>query len=121
MKEISSVEDLVVFQKAYKASLKIHRFSLTIPRIEQYGLAQQIRAASKSICVNLAEGFGKQSISKAEFKRFVLIAIGSADEMRVWLTYCLDLGYINENEYRELYKEYRDIAKMLTGLHKSWE
>ena len=42
-----------------------------------------MRRASKGICGNLAEGFGKQSISKVEFKRFIAMAIGSADEMQV--------------------------------------
>jgi four helix bundle protein len=63
----------------------IHRISLQFPQIEQYGLADQIRRASKSICANLAEGFGKQSQSTAEFKRYIQISIDSADEMRVWI------------------------------------
>ena len=72
-------EDLGVFQRAYKLSLEIHKMSLTMPQIEQQALADQVRRASKSICANLAEGFGKQSQSKAEFRRFILMAIGSAD------------------------------------------
>ena len=56
---VSSVEDLEVFQRAYRASLEPHRASLQFPKIEQFaGLADQIRRASKSICGNLAEGFG---------------------------------------------------------------
>ena len=90
-------EDLAVFKKAYKVSLELHAVSLHYPKIEQYALADQLRRSSKSICVNLAEGFGKQA-SKAEFKRFVHIAIGSADETRVWLRYSLDLGYIEESD-----------------------
>src|SRR3982751_1911712 len=85
-------EDLEVFQRAYKVSLEIHRFAQTMPQVEQFDLASQIRRASKSICANLAEGFGKQSRSKAEFKRFIQMSIGSSDEMRVWIRYCLDLG-----------------------------
>ncbi len=54
-KEIASFEDLVIFQKAHNLSLKIHRLSLNIPKEEQYGLADQIRRASKSICTNIAE------------------------------------------------------------------
>ena len=51
-----------------------------MPVHEQQGLADQLRRASKSICVNIAEGFAKQSYSVPEFKRFLAIAaIGSAD------------------------------------------
>src|SRR5437868_10749761 len=77
-------EDLEVFSRAYRLSLKVHRASLEFPRIEQFALADQIRRASKSICANIAEGFGKQRQSRTEFHRFVVMAIGSADEMQVW-------------------------------------
>ena len=73
-----------------------------MPKVEQYRLGDQIRRASKSICANLAEGFGKQSYSKAEFKRFIQMSIGSADEMRVWIRYCHDLGYIRRNDVAAL-------------------
>ena len=90
-----------------------------MPRTEQYGLADQIRRASKSICANLAEGFGRQGQSKAEFQRFIRMSIGSADEMRVWLRYCFDLGYISDEQWRVWRDEYEQIAKMLQGLHRS--
>ena len=117
---IRDVEQLAVYRKAYAVSLEVHRITLEFPRYEQYDLAQQMRRASKSICANLAEGFGKQSISKAEFRRFVAMAIGSADEMRVWSQYGQDLGYLPERQARVWRGEYRDIARMLTGLHGKW-
>ena len=83
-------EDLEVFQRAYRLSLEVHRTSLEFPRIEQFALADQIRRASKSICANIAEGFGKQRQSRIEFHRFVAMAIGSADEMQVWTLYARD-------------------------------
>ena len=112
-------DELEVFKRSYKVSLEIHKASLAFPAIEQYALADQVRRASKGICANLAEGFGKQSHSKVEFKRFVHMAIGSADEMRVWLRYCKDLGYIDEMTWQQWRDEYETIAKMLTGLSKS--
>ena len=79
---ISSFERLDVFQKAYGISLELHRRSLEFPKEEQNGgLAEQIRRASKSICANLAEGYGKQSHSSREFKRYISMVIGSSDEM----------------------------------------
>jgi four helix bundle protein len=66
-------------------SLEIHRQSLCFPVIEQRVLGDQLRRASKSICANVAEGYGRQKRSKAEFKRFLQMAIGSSDEIRVWV------------------------------------
>ena len=117
---IRDVEDLNVYRKAYLISLEIHRTSLQFPKIEQYALADQMRRASKSVCANLAEGFGKQSISKPEFKRYLLIAMGSADEMRVWVKYSEDLGYIPAKQAIAWRAEYQVIAKMLNGLHAKW-
>jgi four helix bundle protein len=112
-------EELDVFRRAYKVSLEVHRFTLGLPAIEQYDLGSQMRRASKSICANLAEGFGRQPESKVEFQRFIRIAIGSADEMRVWIRYSLDLGYIDEPTWQHWREEFETIAKMLWGLHKS--
>src|ERR1700730_9828084 len=77
---VATLEDLEVFQRAYRISLDLHRASLAFPTIEQHGLADQIRRASKSICGNIDEGFGKRRRSTAEFKRYLLMAIGSADD-----------------------------------------
>ncbi len=118
---IKSFEDLDVFQCAYRISLEIHKKTLRFPRKEQYGLADQIRRASKSICANLAEGFGKQSHSPAEFKRYIFMAIGSSDEMRVWLRYSFDLEYIDEQEWQIWRNEYQEISMMLQGLRSRWK
>jgi four helix bundle protein len=115
----SRVDELEVFKRAYQVSLDIHRSSLRFPRIEQYGgLADQMRRASKSICANLAEGFGKQSSSRAEFNRYVMMAMGSADEMRIWVKYCCDLAYVDQATCQVWQEDYQQIAKMLQGLSK---
>ena len=79
-------------------------------------MADQIRRASKSICANLAEGYGRQKGSKAEFIRFVRMAIGSSGEMRVWLRYAFDLGYIDEPRWQGWRDEYQVITRMLQSL-----
>ena len=112
------VEDLEVFRRAYRLSLEVHRTSLEFPRIEQFALADQVRRASKPICANLAEGFGRQQQSKPEFRRFLMMALGSADEMQVWTMYCRDLGYIGADVAERWQGEYREIARMLWGLRR---
>jgi four helix bundle protein len=119
MERLRGFEDLDVFRRAYRVSLEVHKKSLDFPRLEQFALADQIRRASKSICANLVEGFGRQGWSKSEFRRFLMMATGSADEMQVWTLYCRDLGYI-EGEMAERWQgEYREIARMLQGLART--
>ena len=110
------VEDLDVFQKAYEASLVIHKLTLTFPKIEQYALGDQLRRATKSICANLAEGFAKQRDSKREFARYVSLSVGSSDESRIWIQYACDLGYIDATQAIKLKEGYIEISKMLRGL-----
>ena len=118
---VTTVEDLDVFKRAYAVSLDLHQASLQFPKIEQFGgLADQVRRASKSVCANLAEGFGKQRQSNLEFKRYLLMAIGSADEMQVWLKYCSDLEYIDQKICERWRDEYRQIARMLQSLATKW-
>jgi four helix bundle protein len=113
---VTSFEDLEVFQRGYKLSLAVHRASLKMPSIEQQALGDQKRRASKSICANIAEGYGRQKRSKAEFKRFLSMAIGSSDGMRVWARYAFDLGYVDERTWRQWRDEYQAITKMLQSL-----
>ena len=82
-------------------------------------MADQVRRASESIPANLAEGFARQGSSPADFRRFIMIAIGSSDEMRVWARYCPDLGYVDEPTWRRWRDEYHEISKMLEGLIKA--
>jgi len=46
------------------------------------------------------------------------MALGSADEMRMWVRYCLDLGYVDEATWVAWRDEYQIIAKMLQGLRR---
>ena len=112
----SRVSDLQVFQRAYALSLEVHRASLAFPQIEQYALADQVRRASKSICVNVAEGYAKRIASQVEFKRFLLMALGSSDEMQIWSRYCLDLGYLDQRTAQQWRDEYESISAMLQSL-----
>jgi four helix bundle protein len=117
-KFVSRYKDLVVYQKAFEVSLEIHKLTLEFPKIEQYGgLADQMRRASKSITANIAEGYAKQQRSKVEFKRFLLIALGSAEEMSVWIEYAIALGYIDQQTAKDWVKVYGEIIRMLQTLY----
>ena len=118
---VRSFEDLEVYQRAYRLALELHKFSLQFPKIEQFALADQIRRASKSICSNIAEGFARQRSSSPDFHRFIVLALGSSDEMKVWLSFCSDLGYIPKQEAERLREEYSIVARMLHGLKNKWK
>ena len=114
------VRRLKVFQRAYRLSLELHRVSLGWPRVEQYGgVAEQLRRASKSICALLVEGAGRQPGSDAEFRRYLSMAMGSADEARLWCDYAADLEYVSRETSVAWQDELSQIARMLHGLRDS--
>ena len=111
---------LEVYQKAYRVALDVHKLTLSFPQIEQYAMAQQLRSATKSIPVNIAEGMGKQE-SAADVRKFIRIALGSCDETRVWLEFAKDLGYIEAAVYQTYDEAYREIGRMLRGVLKRYD
>jgi four helix bundle protein len=109
-------EDLKVYRMAYALVKEIHLASLELPKTEQFGgLADQMRRASRSICANMAEGLSKVT-SPAEERRFLSIARGSCEEMRVWCQMGHDFGYWSSDTALRWRGEYSQISKMLYAL-----
>lgn len=118
--KVSNYRQFDVYRVAYAASLSIHKLTYDFPKLEQYnGLADQMRRASKSICANIAEGYGRSFQSPKDFGRFVLMALGSSDEMQVWLDYARDLKFMIESDAAKLQNEYQTISKMLVNLQRT--
>ncbi|TPL70064.1 four helix bundle protein [Mesorhizobium sp. B2-4-1] len=115
---IKRAKDLDVYRHAYGVSLDVHKATLVFPKMEQYGLADQMRRSSKAICANLAEGFAKQTHSRPEFARFISMAMGSCSEVETWISYAFDLGYITHAQRDEWLQSYVHIYGMLVNLRK---
>ena len=111
-----SYKDLDVYVRSYNMALCIHKLTLKFPDLEKHELASQMRRASKSIPLNIGEGYAR-SKSADDFKRFLIMSIGSCDEMKINIEFCKDLCYISEKTYNELIGEYEQIGKMLYRLH----
>ena len=109
--------NLLVFKKSHELVLNIYAITKTFPIDEQFGLTSQIRRAATSIPSNIAEGKGRGSAK--DFKRFLLIARGSLEEIKYKTLLAKDLHYITEETYRQMYGQLDEIGKLLGGLIKS--
>ena len=118
MREKKGYERLEVYKRSYKAGLAVYRTTQAYPKEERYAMTDQMRRASVSIPLNIAEGYAKRS-SQEEFKRFLFMAIGSSNEMSVLIEYSKDLGYISEEQYEKASQEYDEIGRMLNSLIKA--
>jgi four helix bundle protein len=66
---------------------------------------------------NVAEGFGRYT--RPEFRRFLMIARGSAAEVQSQLYLACDLGYLSAAEHQELNIRCLEISRMLAALRTS--
>ena len=118
--EHQGFERLDVYRRSYAAALRVHALSLGFPEIERHVLGDQMRRASRSIPAMVAEGFGRRRLSGKDYRRFLEMATGSADEMQVWAGFARDLGYLDPSKADAMRDEYREIAAMLQGLSRAW-
>ena len=117
---IKSYSDLRIYQTSYELGKIIHHKTLQFPKHEQYELGSQLRRSAISIPLNIAEGYGKKE-SAADFKRFLLVALGSCNEVQVLLDFAKDFGYISNTEHEKLWSEYDQLGKQVSSLHKKWK
>ncbi|AEF95457.1 S23 ribosomal protein [Desulfotomaculum nigrificans CO-1-SRB] len=110
-----SYKDLEVYNKGYKLAIKIHQVTMIFPRHELYEIGSQLRRAAVSIPLNVAEGHGR-SIHVKDFRKFLINALGSCNEVLVLLEMIRDLGYIEKDDYQNLYQEYNHLGKQINKL-----
>jgi four helix bundle protein len=117
---IKTYKDLNVFREAYKLALDISRASRMLPAYEQFELGKQLRRATRSIPVNVVEGWAKRE-SPQEFKRYLQIAIGSCEESKFWLEVSHDEGYVQQDQFAEFMNRFNLVGAMLRSLWKNWK
>ena len=115
---IKDVTDLEVYQESLRLMKKLYEFLKKVPASE-YDTVRQCKKCAKSIPAQIAEGFAKR-FYPAEFKRFLLIAIGSSDELVTHLRMLTIVVPRLSIEAQELSDDYTALSKRLNKLHKNW-
>jgi len=113
---IKNVKDLKVYQMAYKLAVEIFEITKKFPKEETYSLTDQIRKSSRSIAVNIREGFAKRKYEQV-FIRHLNDALGSSEETKGWL----DFRYISKEKHKQLYGQYDEVNAMLYSLMHNWQ
>jgi len=107
-------EQLKVWIEARLFIKEIYRVVNKFPRKEQFILVDQIKRASISIALNIAEGSDKKS--DKDFIRYLRMSIGSINEVITALYIALDLGYIKSNDFNKLYELSHKLTAMINAL-----
>ena len=111
---LQDFKELKVWARSHQLVLAIYKSTAGFPRTEQFGVTNQVRRASASICANIAEGCGRNT--SAELARFLEIAMGSASEVEYFLILARDLEYFNGDGFQKLYKDVTEVKRMLASL-----
>jgi len=107
-KLINNHEDLEVYQKAFKAAMRIFELSKRFPIEERYALTDQIRRSSRSVCANLAEAWRRRRY-QGSFCARLNDAEAEAAETQVWLKFAVKCNYLDLDIGRELSNQYNEI------------
>jgi len=110
-------EELRVWQRALDLTERVHNQTLSFPREELYVLTSQIKRATDSIALNIAEGSTGQS--DKEFARFLGIALRSGIEVVSCIHIAKRRKLINEDQFAHYYNELTEIIKMIQALRNS--
>lgn len=102
--KIFSFEKLVVWEESRALNKIVYALSSTFPEEEKYGLINQLRRASISVSLNIAEGVSRPS-GKDQAKSYK-DAYGSLMEVMAGFICAVDLEFINQeiidNEIRPI-------------------
>jgi four helix bundle protein len=116
-KEFEAVQDyrkLLVWQKAHRLTLEVYAAATSLHARPAWPLQSQLLRAAISIPSNIAEGAGRGT--DPDFRRFLLYALGSINEVEYDLLLARDLGFLPEGAHARLSGSIGEVRRMLSGL-----
>ena len=115
-----TVKDLKVYIIAFELAMEVFKLTLNFPKEERYSLTDQIRRSSRSVAINIREGFAKRRYENI-FIRHLNDSIGSSEETRGWLDFSARCGYIDQETHQRLDRAYDEVNAMLYSLMNNWK
>lgn len=110
----SNFENLDVWKMSCRLTVELWQL---LKDSKEYWLKEQMLRSALSIPSNIAEGCERNS--KAEFKRFINIAKGSAAELRTQVYIAIETGVLKKESIEKFIEELKAITKMLQALINS--
>ena len=114
MAGFKSFEEIEAWKMGRGLTREIYALTKQGAFMKDFGLRDQIQRACISIMSNIAEGCERGS--DQEFKRYLIIAKGSAGEVRAQLYVALDQQYITMEIFNRLATSSGKISRMLNAL-----
>lgn len=109
-------EELTVYQKSLMFSQEIYQMTQLWPKEHLFGLTDQLRRASLSIPLNIAEGTSR---STKDFQRFLLVARGSCYECVPLISMARSLKLLSVIQRQTMYGDILELSRMISKLRTS--
>ena len=116
---IKHFTDLDAWREAHRLTLLVYKVTYNFPKDEIYGLTSQIRRAAVSIESCIAEGFCR--FHYKERLNFYYDSRGSIGEVQSQIIDAKDLGFVDEDSYKEIYVQAEKVGLILGGLIRKTE
>jgi four helix bundle protein len=100
--------------------MEIFQLTRSFPKEERYSLTDQMIRSARSVCANIAEGWGKRTYEN-EFKKHLVYAMGSLEETKSWVAFAKDCGYINETKYGAIFNNLNEVGSKIYKLYENWK
>ncbi|MFB6263068.1 MAG: four helix bundle protein [Bradymonadaceae bacterium] len=110
---------LKAWQAAIELASEVYGLTARFPDAERYELTTQLRTAASSVPSNIAEGASRGS--DRDYARFLHIARGSLSEVDTRVEIALRVGYLSEEQARELDLLLRTTDRLIAGLIRALE
>lgn len=104
-----SFRELNIWKKGFGLLMQIYKVSSKFPKQETYGLIDQLRRSANSVIANIAEAQGRFHF--ADRCRVLYQARGECFETQSHILVAKELGYLGENEAKEIDVEYEGLSK----------
>ena len=108
---------MIAWQKARKLTREIYEIARQSSFAKDFGLSGQIQRAAVSIMSNISEGFERGS--RGEFHRFLSAAKASCVEVRSQLYVALDIGYLDQTKFNQVFAQEEEVGRLVGGLRAS--
>jgi four helix bundle protein len=115
MKSVKHFRDLDVYQGGMTLIMRVFELTKQFPTEERYGLTDQLRRSSRSVCANLAEAWRKRRY-RAAFVSKLNDAEGEAAESQVHIEVAFRHGYLEERVFNELDDAYDKILGQIVKM-----
>lgn len=111
---VKKFEDLEIWKLARELTREVYRFTAVGEFSKDYGLKDQMRRAAISIMSNIAEGFERNG--NREFKRFLVMAKGSAGELKSQSYIARDIDYFSQEQFEKVYEIIDKVGRKIGSL-----